>query len=75
MSVLTIRLTETAMSKKDHERLKQLAKSRNISLNKLMDELSTIALAEFDTYNRYLARAESGNPKEALKILDRLDGR
>ena len=50
MSVLSIRLTETAMSKKDHEHLKQPAKSRNISLNKLMDELSTIALTEFDTY-------------------------
>ena len=48
MSVLTTRLTE-----EKHERLKQLAKSGNISLNKLMDELSTIALAEFDTYNRY----------------------
>ena len=46
MSVLTIRLTE-----EKHERLKQLAKFRNISLNKLMDELSTIALAEFDTYD------------------------
>ena len=69
MSVLTTRLTE-----EKHERLKQLAKSRNISLNKLMDELSTIALAEFDTYNRYHARAESGNPEGALKILDRLDG-
>ena len=69
MSVLTIRLTD-----EKHERLKQLAKSRNISLNKLMDELSTIALAEFDTYNRYHARAESGNPEGALKILDRLDG-
>lgn len=68
MSVLTIRLTE-----EKHERLKQLAKFRNISLNKLMDELSTIALAEFDTYNRYRAGAESGNPEEALKILDRLD--
>ena len=70
MSVLTIRLTD-----EKHERLKQLAKSRNISLNKLMDELSTIALAEFDTYNRSRARAESGNPEEALKILDSLDGR
>lgn len=69
MSVLTIRLTE-----EKHERLKQLAKFRNISLNKLMDELSTIALAEFDTYNRYLARSEAGKPEEALKLLDKLDG-
>ena len=44
MSELTIRLTEDK-----HERLKQLAKTKNISLNKLMDELSTTALAEFDT--------------------------
>ena len=68
MSVLTIRLTE-----EKHQRLKQLAKARNISLNKLIDELSTIALAEFDTFNRYQARAKSGNPAKALQILDRLD--
>ena len=70
MSVLTIRLTE-----EKHERLKQLAKFRNISLNKLMDELSTIALAEFHTDNHYRYRvgAESSNREEALKILDRLN--
>ena len=68
MSVLTTGLTE-----EKHERLKQLAKSGNISLNKLMDELSTIALAEFDIFNRYRARLESSNREEALKILDRLN--
>ena len=68
MSVLTTRLTE-----EKHERLKQLTKSGNISLNKLMDELSTIALAEFDIFNRYRARAESSIREEALKILDRLN--
>lgn len=37
---LTIRLPDDK-----HERLKALAKSNSISINKLMDELATVALA------------------------------
>jgi len=43
MATLTIRLSD-----EKHERLRQLAERRKISMNKLLDELSTIALAEFD---------------------------
>ena len=31
-----------------HQRLKELAKSKNISLNKLLEELTTMALTEYD---------------------------
>lgn len=68
MATLTIRLPDDK-----HERLKQYAQSRGISVNKLMEELSTIALVEFDAHTRYKAMAAVGNPQRGLDILDRLD--
>nr|WP_243418705.1 toxin-antitoxin system HicB family antitoxin [Synechocystis sp. PCC 6803] len=57
-----------------HSRLKQLAESRGISVNKLVEELSTIALTEFDAYNRFRLMAARGSVTEGLKLLDKLDG-
>ena len=68
MATLTIRLPDDK-----HERLKQYAQSRGISVNKLMEELSTIALVEFDAHTRYKAMAAVGDPQKGLEILDRLD--
>lgn len=69
MSTLTIRLpNDTA------ERLKTLARNRGLSLNKLVEEMSAQALAAWDTENRFRALAARGNVKQALAILDRLDG-
>ena len=68
MSVLTIRLPDDK-----HERLKELAKARGISINKLMEELSTIALTEFDAETRFRALAAKGNPERGIAILDELD--
>jgi predicted transcriptional regulator len=68
MATLTIRLPDDK-----HSRLRKLAQSRGISVNKLMEELSTIALAEYDTYNRFKVMAAMGNPQEGLAILDKLD--
>lgn len=68
MATLTIRLPDDK-----HTRLKKLAKSRGISINKLIEELSTIALVEFDTQTRFKAMAAQGNPEEGLKLLDKLD--
>ena len=48
MATLTIRLPDDK-----HERLKAFAQSRGISVNKLVAELSTIALAEFDAFTRF----------------------
>ena len=56
-----------------HERLKELAKARGMSLNKLMEELSTIALAEFDAETRFRAMAVQGNPERGIALLDKLD--
>jgi predicted DNA-binding protein len=68
MATLTIRLPDDK-----HTRLKELAQSRGISVNKLMEELSTIVLTEFDTYTRFKAISARGNVREGLKILDKLD--
>jgi hypothetical protein len=68
VSVLTIRITD-----RKHERLRTLARSRGISVNKLMEELSTVALAQHDAELRFRARAARGSAKRGLAILDRLD--
>ncbi|MBD2655428.1 toxin-antitoxin system HicB family antitoxin [Synechocystis salina LEGE 06155] len=69
MGTLTIRMPDDK-----HSRLKQLAESRGISVNKLVEELSTIALTEFDAYNRFRLMAARGNVTEGLRLLDKLDG-
>ena len=68
MATLTIRLPDDK-----HTRLKELAQSRGISVNKFMEELSTIVLAEFDAYNRFKVMASRGDIQEGLRILDKLD--
>lgn len=67
MSTLTIRLPDDK-----HERLKALAENRNISVNKLIDELATIALANHDARIRFENRATRGDAKRALTLLERL---
>jgi len=68
MATLTIRLPDDK-----HARLRQLARQRKISLNKLMEELATIALTEFDAEPRFRARAARGSVAEGLGLLDKLD--
>jgi len=68
MATLTVRLPDDK-----HERLKALASRRKISVNKLMEELSTQALAEFDSEVRFRALASSGSIKKGLQLLDKLD--
>ena len=70
MATMTIRLPD-----EKHDRLKQLADRRGISLNKLIEEWSTVALTEFDVETRFRARASRGDPKRALAILDKLDSK
>lgn len=68
MATLTIRLPDDK-----HERLKELARRRKMSVNKLVEELSTIALAEFDAETRFQAMAAKGSPEAGLALLNRLD--
>ncbi len=68
MATLTVRMPDDI-----HQKLRQLARSRKLSVNKLMEELSVAALAEFDAETRFRVRAARGNPEAALRLLDRLD--
>jgi predicted transcriptional regulator len=70
MSTLTIRLPDAK-----HERLKTLARSRGVSVNKLVEEWATVALAQQDAENRYHLRARRGRPEQGLALLDELDRR
>ena len=68
MATLTIRMPDER-----HNRLKALAQYKRISMNKLFEELSTQALAEFDSEVRFRAFAASGSKERGLEILDKLD--
>ena len=68
MTTLTIRLPDDT-----HVRLRQLAKQRKMSLNKLIEELSTMALAQFEAETRFRARATQGAVVTGLQLLEKLD--
>lgn len=68
MATLTVRIPDDK-----HARLKALAKCWHVSVNKLMEELSTQALAEFDAEARFRAMAARGSAEKGLTVLDRLD--
>ncbi len=68
MSTLSVRLPDDIAN-----RLKSLASNRDISVNKLINELSTRALAEEEAKQQFLAAQLRGDPKRGLKLLDELD--
>ena len=68
MTTLTLRLPDDT-----HARLKELARYRGMSLNKLMEELSTIAVAQHDAETRFRRLAASGSADMELDVLDKLD--
>ena len=68
MATLTIRIPDDK-----HGRLKALAKRRRMSVNRLIEELSTQALAEFDSEVRFRSLAAKGDPTRGLDLLARLD--
>ena len=68
MSVLTIRLPDSK-----HERLKEVARMRGLSVNKYMEELATTALAQQDAQTQFLLRASRGDVMKGLAALEKLD--
>ena len=68
MSTLTLRIPDTK-----YERLKNYAKSKEISLNKLFDEFATIALTQFDAKTRFDLMAAKGDKVKGLELLEKLD--
>jgi len=71
MTALTVRLPD-----EKYDRLKALAKQRQTSVNRLIDEMATLMLAEFDAETRFMLRAERGRGKEArgLELLGEAAG-
>lgn len=71
MTALTVRLPD-----EKHRRLKALAKSRGTPLNRLIDDMTTLMLAEFDAETRFQIRSARGAGHEArsLQLLDKAMG-
>jgi hypothetical protein len=68
MATMTIRIPDAK-----HQRLRLLAKRYGISLNKLVEDWASIALAQFDAETRFRSLAARGNPARGLELLDKLD--
>lgn len=71
MSALTLRLPDDK-----HRRLRALAQNRGTSVNRLLDEATTLLLAEFDAETRFRLRAERGADQieRGLALLDKAAG-
>ena len=71
MSALTVRLPDDK-----HMRLRALASSRGTTINRLIDEMTTLMLAEFDVETRFRVRASAGSGKAArgLELLKKAAG-
>jgi len=71
MTALTVRLPD-----EKHRPLKALAKSRGTPLSRLIDEMTTVVLAEFDAETRFRLRAKRGSGKDerGLALLEKAAG-
>ena len=71
MKPLTIRLPDDKC-----ERLKALSKRRGTSVNRLIDEMTTLLLAEFDAEARFAMRSQRGLRQSArgLALLAKAQG-
>ena len=68
---MTVRLPD-----EKHRRLKALAKTRGTPLNRLIDEVTTLMLAEYDMETRFRLRAGQGAGKTevGLSLLSKAAG-
>ena len=72
MRAFTVRLPDDK-----HRRLRALAESRGTTLNRLIDDMATVMLAEFDAETRFRLRAARGAAQEqrGLALLDKAEDR
>jgi predicted transcriptional regulator len=72
MTALTVRLPD-----EKHRRLKALAKTRGTPLNRLIDEITTVMLVEYDAETRFRLRADrgAGNVEAGLSLLLKAEGK
>ena len=61
------------ISDRIYERLRLLAQSQGVSLNKLVEEWASVALAQFDAETKFRVRAARGSAQRGLALLDKLD--
>jgi predicted transcriptional regulator len=66
MRALSFRLPDTK-----HQRLKELAKSKGMSINHLLEEATTLMLAEFDLKTQFEIRASRDNEQRGLELLEK----
>jgi len=71
MRALTVRLPDDK-----HQRLRAMAESRGTTLNRLIDDMATVMLAEFDAETRFKLRAGRGKGRveRGLALLDKAAG-
>lgn len=71
MSAITIRMPD-----EKYQRLKALAQRRGTSINRLVDEMTTLMLAESDLETRFELRAARGQGRQAegLALLHKAAG-
>lgn len=71
MSALTIRLPDDK-----YRRLKELSIRRRISVNRLIDEMTTLMLAEYDAETRFLLRSGRGQNQveRGIELLEKAKG-
>ena len=68
MSAITLRLPDDK-----HQRLKILSEQRGISINQILNEMTTLLLADFDAETRFRIRAKRGKGKarRGLQLLEK----
>ena len=68
MTALTLRLPDDK-----HQRLRALAQTRGTTINRLLDEMTTLMLAEFDAETRFKLGAArgAGRSQIGLALLDK----
>jgi len=71
MAALTLRIPDDK-----HQRLRALAQTRGTTINRMLDEMTTLMLAEFDAETRFQLRAARGAGQVArgLALLDKAAG-
>jgi hypothetical protein len=70
-ATLTVQIAKSKL-----ERLKEVARSRDTSVSRLIDETTTLLLAEFDAEARFRIRAARGKSQVArgLELLKKAQG-
>jgi predicted transcriptional regulator len=71
MTAMTVRLPDDK-----HQRLRALAESRGTTLNRLIDDMATVMLTEFDAETRFKLRAArgAGRADRGLELLKKAAG-